>query len=336
MGLRQLCGPVSYNAHAATDRCNDDEPLPPSLTDDSLMLLQQFDPLFLIARTTFSGESGRLLISLLVVALGVIGLRAAQRYISGQLDDRPNSRDKARRRYIWARNVIGVACILAICTIWASKLTGLALSLAAVAGAILIVSKEMLLCGLGYFFITFSRSFNVGDFIETGSLSGQVLDVDLFATTLMETGSMHQFNGKRVSIPNATFFTQSVRNYSATGRYVMDTLRLVIPFEMDLREVEALALSAAREVCSPWSEEARDHMLRMESADLVFLPGAEPIAVFEPLDAKQNYLTIRFACPAGSRMSAKQDLLKVFWAGMRTAGFLDKAPSKNASGTPTG
>jgi len=286
------------------------------------MLAQQLDPLFSLVRDTFSGESGRMLVTLVVMILGAAGLRAAQRFLGQQIDDAPNSRDKARRRYIWARNAIGAACILTICTIWASKLSGVALSLAAVAGAILIVSKEFLLCGLGYLFITFSRSFAVGDYIETGSLSGQVLDVDVFATTLMETGPMHQFNGKRVSIPNAAFFTQSVRNHSATGQYILDTLRLVIPFEFDLREVETLAIAAARTVCQGWHAEARAHIHRVENADLIFLPGAEPIAIFEPLDAKQNCLTLRFACPARRRMTAKQEILKTFWSSMRAAGLL--------------
>jgi small-conductance mechanosensitive channel len=295
------------------------------------MLVQQLDPLFNLVRDTFSGESGRMLVTLVVVALAATGLRAAQRYLGQQVDDAPGSRDKARRRYVWARNAIGAVCILAICTIWASKLSGVALSLAAVAGAILIVSKEFLLCGLGYVFITFSRSFAVGDYIETGSLSGQVLDVDLFATTLMETGSMHQFNGKRVSIPNAVFFTQAVRNCSATGQYVLDTVKLAIPFEFDLREVEALAIAAARSVCESWHGEAREHIHRVENADLIFLPGAEPIAIFEPLDNKQNYLTLRFACPARRRMTAKQEILKTFWSSMRAAGLI-AAPGPAASG----
>ncbi len=299
------------------------------------MLAQQLDPLFSLVRDTFSGESGRMLVTLVVMFLGASGLRAAQRFLGQQIDDAPNSRDKARRRYIWARNAIGAACILTICTIWASKLSGVALSLAAVAGAILIVSKEFLLCGLGYVFITFSRSFAVGDYIETGSLSGQVLDVDVFATTLMETGSMHQFNGKRVSIPNAAFFTQSVRNHSATGQYVLDTLKLVIPFEFDLREVETLAIAAARTVCQCWHAEAREHIHRVENADLIFLPGAEPIAIFEPLDAKQNYLTLRFACPARRRMTAKQDILKTFWSSMRSAGLLPvPGPAASATAAP--
>ena len=82
----------------------------------------QIDPFITQLQATFSGEAGRLLVTLLIILAGITGLRAAQRYLGGHLDDRPNSRDRARRRYVWARNVIGVACVLGICAIWASKL----------------------------------------------------------------------------------------------------------------------------------------------------------------------------------------------------------------------
>ncbi|NLD55137.1 MAG: mechanosensitive ion channel family protein [Burkholderiaceae bacterium] len=282
----------------------------------------QFEPWLAQLHWTFSGEAGRLLVTFLVLAAGAAGLKAAQRYLGGHVDDRPNSRDRARRRYLWVRNVIGVACVLAICTIWASKLSGLALSLAAVAGAILIVSKEMLLCGLGYVFITFSRSFNVGDFIEVGTAGGQVLDVDLFATTLMETGAMHHFTGRRLSVPNASFFTTPVRNLSTTGHFVVDTLSLTIPFDFDLRRVEALALESARAVCSDWQADALRHMERLGAVELVALPNAEPKAIFEPVDAKESNLLIRFACPAQRRAAAKQELMKAFWGRLATEGLI--------------
>jgi small-conductance mechanosensitive channel len=291
----------------------------------------QFEPIIGQLQGTFSGEAGRLLVTLLVIAAGIAGLRAAQRYLGGHLDDRPNSRDRARRRYVWARNVIGVCCVLGISAIWASKLSGLALSLAAVAGAILIVSKEMLLCGLGYVFITFSRSFNVGDFIETSNGSGQVLDVDLFATTLMETGSMHQYTGRRLSIPNAIFFGHPVRNLSTTGQFVVDTLRLTIPVEFDLSRVEELALAAARTVCADWQAEAVTHMERLGTVELVALPNAEPKAIFEPVDAKETHLLIRFACPAKRRAAATQALMKTFWASLAAEGFIAGVPGGHAA-----
>lgn len=73
-----------------------------------------------------------------------------------------------------------------IISVWASTIAGFALSLAAVAGAVLIVSKELLMCVLGYLYITFVRPFKVGDLIEINQLHGRVIDIDIFATTLAE------------------------------------------------------------------------------------------------------------------------------------------------------
>jgi hypothetical protein len=57
--------------------------------------------------------------------------------------------ERRRLHLVWARNVIWSVVLFTIVSVWASTIAGFALSLAAVAGATLIVSKELLLCVLG-------------------------------------------------------------------------------------------------------------------------------------------------------------------------------------------
>jgi len=55
-----------------------------------------------------------------------------------------------------------------------------------VAGAILIVSKELVMCVHGYLYITVVQPYKIGDVIELNLLHGRVVDIDMFATTLTE------------------------------------------------------------------------------------------------------------------------------------------------------
>src|SRR5690606_2448308 len=116
--------------------------------------------------------------------------------------------------------------------------------------------------------------------------------------------------------------TTPVRNLSTTGHFVVDTLSLTIPFDFDLRRVEALALESARAVCSDWQADALRHMERLGAVELVALPNAEPKAIFEPVDAKESNLLIRFACPAQRRAAAKQELMKTFWSRLAAEGII--------------
>jgi len=55
-----------------------------------------------------------------------------------------------------------------------------------VAGAILIGSKELVMCVHGYPYITVVQPYKIGDVIELNPLHGRVVDIDMFATTLTE------------------------------------------------------------------------------------------------------------------------------------------------------
>ena len=54
------------------------------------------------------------------------------------------------------------------------------------------------------------RPFNVGDRIETAGVSGVVIDIQVFATTITAD------DGKRVIIPNASITGGNITNHSIT------------------------------------------------------------------------------------------------------------------------
>ena len=121
-----------------------------------------------------------------------------------------SSQETKRARLVWTKNFLwGVGCV-SVGGIWASKIAGVALSLAAVAGAFMLVSKDLLMSFLGYVVIGMSRPYRIGEFIEIDGYSGRVNDIDIFSTTLVETGSTHQLTGKTVSFPISRILMGSV------------------------------------------------------------------------------------------------------------------------------
>lgn len=92
--------------------------------------------------------------------------------------------------------------MLIIVSVWASKIAGLTPSVAAV-GAILIVSKELVMCVHGYFYGTLVQPYKIGDLIEFNQLRGRVVDIDMFATTLVALDKAGQRTGKVAEFPNA-------------------------------------------------------------------------------------------------------------------------------------
>jgi small-conductance mechanosensitive channel len=255
-------------------------------------------------------ELGRFIATILIIILGAalgrfLQKRARRRSLSAQ--------DVARGRgnVVLIKNIVGGICLLLIVTIWATTIAGAALSLAAVAGAILLVSKEFLANILGSALLAISRPYRVGDFIDIDHTRGRVLDTDLMVTKIAETLEGHQLTGRIAVLPNSLLLTRPVKNLTATGAYVVNLLNVVVERTDDLLFLETALLSAARDVCMPWLIEANQHLQRMESLELIDLPSAEPRVLVQLDDcAEESTLSLRYACRPNDRVKVEQEILR--------------------------
>lgn len=222
--------------------------------------------------------------------------------------------DVARRRgnFVLAKNLVLMTAVVLIGTIWASKIAGVALSLAAVAGAMLIVSKEFLMNLLGSAMLAISKPYRVGDFIEIETVTGRVLDSDMLVTTLAETLEGHQLTGRTVAIPHAMLVTRPVRNLTATGAFMINILPISIHPNEDVLAQEEALLRAAAIVCAPWLAEADEHLKHQESRELVDLPSAEPKVLIQLTSAREYVLALRYCCRPNDRVKVEQALTRIY------------------------
>jgi small-conductance mechanosensitive channel len=221
---------------------------------------------------------------------------------------------RRRGNFVLLKNLLLFSALIVIGTIWASKIAGVALSLAAVAGALLIVSKEFLLNLLGTASLTLSRLYRVGDFIEIEGIVGRVIDTDLLATTLSEAQDGSQLTSRTVAIPHSLLLVKPVRNLTATGEFVVNLLRVGAGTSEDLGALEAILLQAANEVCQPWMAQADAHLKRIESRDLMDLPSAEPKVILQLQSEKEAMLSLRYACRPNDRVKVEQKILRKYVA----------------------
>ncbi|MFP5406901.1 MAG: mechanosensitive ion channel family protein [Gammaproteobacteria bacterium] len=241
---------------------------------------------------------------------------------------------KRREQLAWVQNMSIAGGVVAVLFIWGSLIAGFALSLAAVAGATLIVSKELLLNLLGSAVLASTRPYRLDDFIEIAGIRGQVVRVDWLATTLAETLEGNQLTGKTVSVPNGLLLTQPVRNETATGRFIMQLVPLAVSPLADIARLEQLLLEAARKVCAPWLEEAGRHLAQVEARQLVDLPSAEPKVLLNFSDSRHTVLALRYVCRVDSRVHVEQEILRRFWRATREALVaLLPASAQEAAGT---
>lgn len=257
------------------------------------------------------GQWEKVIATLLLIAIGMALSHLWAQYLArGE-----SSAEKRRIHLVWARNVIWFMVFFIIISVWASTIAGFALSLAAVAGAVLIVSKELLMCVLGYLYITFVRPFKVGDLIEINRLSGRVIDIDVFATTLAELGYAGQQTGKIAEFPNGLLLTTPLKNTSLTGEYVLHLFRMPVPPEAlhDLAKVESAALAAANDATQSWQADAEAHFRRISVESFINFPSGRNKVLWDFSDPDQLMLVVRVTCPSHLRLKVEQSVFRNTW-----------------------
>lgn len=122
--------------------------------------------------------------------------------------------------------------------------------------------------------ILFERPVRIGDTITIGNLSGTVSKIRIRATTITD------FDRKDIIVPNKTFITGQLINWSLTDTVTRVTLKLGIDYGSDLDLVRELLLKGAhdnpRVLKDPeplvyflnFGESSLDHELRMHVRDL--------------------------------------------------------------------
>jgi small-conductance mechanosensitive channel len=179
----------------------------------------------------------------------------------------------------------------------------------AVAVALVVATKELILCVTGSLLKTGARSFAIGDRIQIKDFRGDVVDQNLLATTILEIGPgkmTHQRTGRLVVIPNALFVSEPVINESYTHDYVLHVFTVPFKREDDWRGAQRALLDAAGRMCAPYLDEVRRHMDRITEARGLDAPSVDPRVTISTPAAGEIHLIVRFPTKSGQRGNTEQ------------------------------
>lgn len=149
--------------------------------------------------------------------------------------------------------------------------------------------------------ILFERPVRIGDVVTIGNLSGTVSKIRIRATTITD------FDHKEIIVPNKTFITGQLINWSLTDTVTRVTLKVGVGYGSDLDLVRKLLLQAAQEntrvLKDPapivyflnFGESTLDHELRIHVRDLGDRnPATDEINRFIEREFPKNGINIAF------------------------------------------
>lgn len=258
------------------------------------------------------GELGRILSTIVVIAAAMIFNHLNVRYQTSAA--RTQSKPvQGRQQLVLIKNVIILSAVLLIVVIWATKIAGVALSLSAFAVALVLSTKEIIMCITGYMLYVMSRPFSVGEHIELHGSQGIVTDVGLLNLTLSETNKSHQITGKTIILPNSVLLSAVVTNNHGLGTFMIGSVRLAVPYDTDRDALNAIAIEITTRVCEPWMSASYSHFQRLGSQSLLETPSHEIQVFWEAADIKQHWFEIRFLAPVAQQESIAQQISHQIW-----------------------
>lgn len=243
----------------------------------------------------------------LMVALRVVVIRTVLRNAPGG--------EERRRWIVHVRNILALVTVLGLVGIWADALRTVALSLLALGVAFVIATKELLQSALGALLRAATRMYSIGDRIEIGSHRGDVIDLDLFTTTILEVGpgrAFHLRTGRIITFQNNKVLDSFIINESYTKQYVVHVFSVPLKIQDDWEKAESILLAAAADECAPYLEEARATMNDIEMRHgLEGLPVQPRTSLQVPEAGKLNML-VRVPAPVGRQGRVEQAILRRF------------------------
>ena len=232
----------------------------------------------------------RVLISLAIIVGGFLVRNLAVRLIRG---DEGVLSDRRRRWMVTVRNGMSGLIVLGLLAVWAPELEEFALSIAAVAVALVIATKELILCISGALWERTTRAFVIGDWVEIGGHSGEVIDETLFVTQLQEIERReYRYTGRTIAVPNSLLLTQPVINHNFRKRFLEHEFTLHVPPDTPALGIRDAILGAMDAEFATFDTVARRYAGIIEKRAGVKLPDAAPAVRLET----NVYGNIQFRC----------------------------------------
>jgi small-conductance mechanosensitive channel len=252
--------------------------------------------------------SGRLFVSLSLIGV-IIALRLLLiRVVRGKSEIISESQ---RRGISAIKNLTWLLIFAVLLMVWFSEIRNFALSIAAVAIAIVIATKELILCVSGALLKATSGTFTVGDWVEIGEVRGEVIEYNFFATTIqeIEPGNRYDFTGKSIVVPNSLFLTTYVKNLNFMKRYVFHRFTVTSNEYFSVTEMKAMILRRLEKYTEHFIDVARRYNNMLRTRVGIALPCPESQVYFSTNREGGKEITISLFCPTNEAPDIEQRVI---------------------------
>ncbi len=259
-----------------------------------------------LTKILFNPAIGKLLAAVVAVILVIAISRFVQSAVGKRIAN-TNSRYRVRKFITFTGYILAA---LAVATVYSDRMGGFTVAFGVAGAGVAFALQEVIASVAGWVAVSFGGFYSPGDRVQLGGIKGDVIDVSILRTTLMEVGEWvagDLYTGRIVKVANSFVFKAPVFNYSGDFPFLWDEITLPVKYGSDwklarqmLRQIVDEALvEYAKQVEDSWHQLVRKY--RVEEANV------EPMIT---LRATDNWIefTVRYVVDYRKRRTMKHRL----------------------------
>jgi len=211
-----------------------------------------------------------------------------------------------------------IICILVIILIWIKRAASVTTIISVLGAGLTLALHQPITSIAGWLLILIRRPYDTGDRIAIGNISGDVIDIRLFFTSILEIGNWvdaDQSTGRIIHCPNGKVFTEPIFNYTRGFEYIWNEIKTVVTFESNWKKAKDIILDIGSKDYRDLSEKVRDKIDTMSKKYMIYYQKLTPIVWTKIVDFGVE-LTLRYLTEARKRRSTQdaicQDILDRF------------------------
>lgn len=246
---------------------------------------------------------------ILCIAIAMVLADALVRRLMDRARGERRQADTLRNIFEAGIQVAGVVLILLV-LFGAPQQTPTILGLAT--AALTIALQDFIIAFLGWFVLVGKHGIHVGDWVEINGVGGEVTEVGLFRTTLLETGSLADKGhptGRHITFINSFAIRGQYFNFSTAGQWMWDEIKVDMPTVDNLQSVVEGIHKVALEETEKNARQAEQEWKRGTRGDGLNRFSATPAVDLRPAGSGME-VDVRYVTRASERFDLRNRLFE--------------------------
>ena len=248
----------------------------------------------------------KLVVSLVVVSVTWIAYRIAAKLVRRQVKDVTHMhtlRMLLRNTFLFGGSVV-------VLLIWLGVGSNFTVAMGILGAGIAFASQEVIGSFAGYLNIVSGGIYRIGDRVRIGDVVGDVMDISILRTTVMEIGEWvkaDQYTGRIVNVANRIVFSDPVYNYTQHWGYLWDEITIPFTYASDWQQAAEIMLEHGQQYTAELHADAEARLSKMIDRYPLQRTSVEP-AIYLTMTDNWIEMTLRYIVDAMERRKIKGQL----------------------------